>query len=138
MGYSKGMREKKCQERELGHKIIWNGAKQGDQIIQIKTQNISRVKMSLLIALGQQVGFREGNGTPLQYSCLEKPMDGGAWQAAVHGVVKSWTRLSDFTFTFHFPALEKEMATHSCSCLKNPRDGGAWWVAVYGVTQSRT
>ena len=55
---------------------------------------------------------REGNGTPLQYSCLENPMDGGAWKAAVHGVAKSQTRLSDFTFTFHFHALEKEMATH--------------------------
>ena len=55
----------------------------------------------------------EGNGTPLQYSCLENPTDGGAWWAAVHGVAKSWTRLSDFTFTFHFVALEKEMATHS-------------------------
>ena len=55
----------------------------------------------------------EGNGTPLQYSCLENPMDGGAWWAEVHGVAKSQTRLSDFTFTFHFYALEKEMATHS-------------------------
>ena len=55
----------------------------------------------------------EGNGTPLQYSCLENPMDGGAWWAAVHGVAKSWTRLRDFTFTFHFHGLEKEMATHS-------------------------
>ena len=55
----------------------------------------------------------EGNGTPLQYSCLENPMDGGAWWAAVHRVAKSWTRLSDFPFTFHFHALEKEMATHS-------------------------
>ena len=55
----------------------------------------------------------EGNGTPLQYSCLENPMDGGAWKAAVHGVAKSWTRVSDFTFTFQFHALEKEMATHS-------------------------
>ena len=55
----------------------------------------------------------EGNGTPLQYSCLENPMDGGAWRAAVHGVAKSRTRLSDFPFTFHFHALEKEMATHS-------------------------
>ena len=55
----------------------------------------------------------EGNGTPLQYSCLENPVDGGAWWAAVHGVAKSWTRLSDFTLTFHFHALEKEMATHS-------------------------
>ena len=58
----------------------------------------------------------EGNGTPLQYSCLENPVDGGAWWAAVHGVSKSRTRLSDFTFTFHFHALEKEMATH-CSVL---------------------
>ena len=57
--------------------------------------------------------FREGNGNPLQYSCLESPMDGGAWWAAVHGVLKSRTRLSDFPFTFHFHALEKEMATHS-------------------------
>ena len=55
----------------------------------------------------------EGDGTPLQYYCLENPMDGGAWWAEVHGVVKSQTRLSDFTFTFHFQALEKEMATHS-------------------------
>ena len=55
----------------------------------------------------------EGNGTPLQYSCLKNPMDGGAWWAAVHGVAKSGTQLSDFTFTFHFHALEKEMATHS-------------------------
>ena len=55
----------------------------------------------------------EGTGDPLQYSCLENPMDGGAWWAAVHGVAKSWARLSDFTFTFHFHALEKEMATHS-------------------------
>ena len=56
---------------------------------------------------------REGNGIPLQYSCLENPMDGGAWKAAVHGVAEGRTRLSDFTFTFHFYALEKEMATHS-------------------------
>ena len=55
----------------------------------------------------------EGNGTPLQYSCLENPMDGGAWKATVHGVAEGRTWLSDFTFTFHFHALEKEMATHS-------------------------
>ena len=55
----------------------------------------------------------EGNGTPLQYSCPENPMDGRAWWVAVHGVAKSWTQLNDFTFTFHFHALEKEMATHS-------------------------
>ena len=58
-------------------------------------------------------GCGEDNGTPLQYSCLENPMDGGAWWAAVHGVAKSRTQLSDFTVTFHFHALEKEMTTHS-------------------------
>ena len=61
--------------------------------------------------LSQESG--EGSGTPLQYSCLENPMDGVAWWAAVHWVAKSWTQLSDFTFTFHFHALEKEMATYS-------------------------
>ena len=57
--------------------------------------------------------YREGNGTPLQHSCLENLMDRGAWWAAVHGVLKSWTQLSDFTFTLHLHALEKELATHS-------------------------
>ena len=65
----------------------------------------------VLHAFSKRLG--EGNGTPLQYSCLENPMDGGAWQAPVHGVAKSWAQLSDFTFTFHFHALEKEMATQS-------------------------
>ena len=59
------------------------------------------------------MGPGEGNSTPLQYSCPENPMDGGAWWAAVHGIAKSQTRLSDFTFPFHFHALEKAMATHS-------------------------
>ena len=69
----------------------------------------------LPLAILHMVGYVSGedNGTPLQYSCLENPMDGGAWWAAVHGVAKSRIRLSDFTFTFHFHALEKEMATHS-------------------------
>ena len=57
--------------------------------------------------------FGEGNGTPFQYSCLENPMDGGAWWAAVPGVAEGRMQLSDLTFTFHFHALEKEMATHS-------------------------
>ena len=56
---------------------------------------------------------QKGNGNPLQYSCLEDPMDGGAWSAAVHAVAKSQARLSNLTFTFHFHALEKEVATHS-------------------------
>ena len=67
------------------------------------TQDLIRVNKS----------FGEGNGTLLQYSCLENPMDGGDWWAVVHGVTKSKTRLSNFTFTFHFHALEKEMATLS-------------------------
>ena len=65
----------------------------------------------IYVSIGLWIGA--GNGTPLQYSCLENPMDRGAWWAPVHGVTKSQTRLSDFTFTFHFHALEKEMATHS-------------------------
>ena len=74
-----------------------------------------------------QVAFGgDGNGTPLQYSCLENPVDRGAWWAAVHGVAKSRTRLSNFTFTFHSHALEKEMANPlKSSCLENPRDGRA-------------
>ena len=56
---------------------------------------------------------KEGNGNPLQYSCLENPMGRGVWWAAVHGVIKSQIRLTNFTFTFHFHALKKEMATHS-------------------------
>ena len=95
--------------------------------------------------------FREGNGNPLQYfclenpmdkySCLENPMDGGAWKASVHGAARSRTRLSDFTFTFHFSLScigEGNGNPLQCSCLENPRGGGAWWAAVYGVAQSWT
>ena len=81
----------------------------------------------------------EGNGTPLQHSCLENPMDRGAWWAAVHGVTKSRAQLSNFTFTFHFHASEKEMATHSSVLAW--RIPGTWepgGLAVYGVTQSQT
>ena len=79
------------------------------------------------------------NGTPLQYSCLENPMDGGAWWAAVHGVTKSLTRLSDFTITFHFPALEKEMATH-CSVVawRIPGTGEPGGLPSWGRTESDT
>ena len=79
----------------------------------MKTHNKTKLKeMSIIFNQTYATTFGEGNGTPLQYSCLENPMDGGAWWATVHGVAKSWTRLG-FTFTFHFHALEKEMATHS-------------------------
>ena len=68
------------------------------------------------------------------------PGESHGWRRLVGcspGVTKSQTQLSDFTFTFHFHALEKEMAPQY-SCLENPRDGGAWWAIIYGVTQSRT
>ena len=83
----------------------------------------------------------ESNGIPLQYSCLENPMDGGAWKAAVHGVAEGRTWLSNFTFNFHFPFScigEGNGNPLQCSCLENPTDGGAWWAAVCGVAQSRT
>ena len=81
----------------------------------------------------------EGNGTPLQYSCLENPMDGGAWKAAVHGVTKSRTQLSDFTFTFHFHALEKEMATHSSVLAwRIPGTGEPGGLTSLGRTESDT
>ena len=78
---------------------------------EVKVSACNAGDLGLIPGSGRSLG--EGNGNPLQYSCLETRMDGGAWWATVHGVAKSRTRLSDFTFTFHFHALEKEMATHS-------------------------
>ena len=78
----------------------------------------------------------EGNGNPLQHSCLENPMDRGAWLAAVHGVAKSRTRLSDFTFTFHFHALEKEMAIHSSG--ESQGRGSLVGCHLWGRTESDT
>ena len=81
----------------------------------------------------------EGNGTPLQYSCLENPMDGGAWWAAVHGVMKNRTRLSNFTFIFHFHALEEEMATHSSVLAwRIPGTGEPGGCHLWGRTESDT
>ena len=86
-----------------------------------------------------RLGSGEGNGTPLQYSCPENPMDGGAWWAAVHGVAEVRTQQTDFTFTFHFPALEKEMATHS-SVLAGESQGWGSLVGcrLWGRTESDT
>ena len=78
-------------------------------------------------------------GTLLQYSCLENPMDGGAWCTADHGVVKSRTRLSDFTFTFHFRALEKEMAAHSSVIAwRIPGTGSLVGCRLWGRAESDT
>ena len=92
--------------------------------------------MYLLVSLG------EGNGTPLQYSCLENPMDGGAWKAAVHGVAEGQTRLhfhSHFSLSFFtFMPWRRKWQPTPVFLPGNPRDGGAWWAAVYGVAQSWT
>ena len=79
------------------------------------------------------------NGTPLQYSCLENPMDGGAWWAAVHGVAKSQTRLSDLTsLTSYFIIGEGNGNPFQYSCLENPTDRGAWRAMVHGVAKGWT
>ena len=80
----------------------------------------------------------EGNGNPLQYSCPENPMDGGAWQATVPGVEElDTTERLHFHFTLSCIG-EGNGNPSKCSWLENPRDGGAWWAVIYGVTQSRT
>ena len=84
-----------------------------------------------------RINIGEGNGTPLQYSCLENP-----WMEEPGGLQSMGSRRvghdSDFTFTFHFHALEKEMATHSSILAQRIPGTGAWWAAIYGVAQSRT
>ena len=83
--------------------------------------------------------LKKGNDTPLQYSCLENPMDGGAWWAAVHGVAKSQTQLNDFTFTFSLSCIgEGNGNPLQCSWLEHPRGRRAWWADIYGVAQSRS
>ena len=109
-----------CLQNPHGQKSLvgysLQGHKKSDMTEQLSTvqlfhnhlvKNLSLVFWILFIFVG------EGNGNPLEYSCLENPMAGGTWWAAVRGVTKSQTQLSDFTFTFHFPTLEKEMATYS-------------------------
>ena len=81
----------------------------------------------------------EGNGNPLQYACLENPVDGGACQAAVHGVAKSPDTTERLYFHFSLSCVGEGTGNPlQCSCLENPRDRGAWWAAIYGVAQSQT
>ena len=98
------------------------------------TRTVVRVVWGpLLLEKPKELGISSYYGTPLQDSCLENPMDGGTWWAAVHGVATEW-------LPFHFSLScigEGNGNPLQCSCLENPRDGGAWWAAVYGVAQSR-
>ena len=98
----------------------WNVRPMNQGKLEVVKQEMARVNIDILgiselkwTGMGDLTQKTISNGTPLQCSCLENPMEGGAWWAAVHGVTESWTRLSDFTSTFHLHALEREMATHS-------------------------
>ena len=118
----------------LAWKIPWTEEPGGLQFIGL--QSLTRLSMHTHSIIsyeystihnfyGHMSSSGEGNGNPLQYSCLENPTDGGVWWAVVHGVTSSRTLLSDFTFTFHFHALEKEMATHSSILAwRIPEPGG--------------
>ena len=113
--------------------VIYKWAFQVVLVVKNLTANASDV--GLIPGLGRYPGG--GNGNPLQYSCQENPMDGGAWWTAVHGVAKSRTRLSDFTFTFHFHTLEKEMATHSSVLAwRIPGTGEPVGCRLWGRTES--
>ena len=99
-----------CIERQFS---LWKIIRHLRKVACWKNSGVKKEKDTFFIHHCLFAKSGEGNGIPLQYSCLENPLDRGAWKAAVHGVPKSRTRLSAFTFTFHFYALEKEMATHS-------------------------
>ena len=102
------------------------------------------IKRTISKIIGQKISLqkqvREGNGNPLQYSCLENSVDRGAWQAAVHRVAKSWTQLSDFTFTFHFHALEKDISFSTPLFLPGESQGRGSLVGcrLWGHTESNS
>ena len=115
----------------------------GDKFSLLRLNNFLQYLQGTINFLQYLQGTREylgeGNGTLLQYSCLENPMGGGAWQAAVHGVAEGRTRLNDFTFTFYFPALKKEMATHSSVLAwRIPGTGERGGCRLWGHTESDT
>ena len=123
-------------DREAWSAAVHGVAKSQTQLSDCTELNRTDIKgeiYSNLILVGG-----EGTGDPLQYCCLENPMGRGAWWAAVRAVAKSQTRPSDFTFTFHFHALEKEMATHSSVLSWRIPGTEVLWAAVYRVSQSRT
>ena len=106
------------------------------KIIALTRQTFVGKVMSLLFNILSRLVIGEGNGNPLQYSCLENPVNRGAWWAAVCRAAQSWTRLK--RLTMHACIGEGNGNPLQYSCLENPRDGGVWWAAVYGVAQSRT
>ena len=119
---------------QLSHPYMTNG-----KTIDLTRQTLVGKRTSLLFNTLPRFVIGEGNGSPLQYSCLENPMDGGAWWAAVHGIARSQTLLSKFTFTFHFCALEKEMAAHSTILAGESQ--GRWSLVgchLWGRTESDT
>ena len=108
----------KRQAHHVGHKRYRAKRNPPRAFVAQWFSNLSAQKESpgVLLKLASKIRIpkvEDGAGTPLRYSCLESPTDGGVWQATVPGVAKSRTQLNDFTFTFHFHALEKAMATHS-------------------------
>ena len=127
-----------CRHKEetYGHRMEEEGGTNGES--SKETYILPYVKQIVNGNLLQvTIWSREGNGTPLQYSCLENLMDGGAWWAAVHGVTRSRTRLSNFTLFFHSPALEKEMATRSSVLAwRIPGRGSLMGCRLRGRTES--
>ena len=106
-------------------------------ILQARTLEWGAISFSNIFMYTYTYISGEGDGTPLQYSCLENPMDGGAWWAAVHGVMKSPDTTDHLFFHFSLSCIgEGNGNPLQCSCLENPRDGGASWAAIYGVAES--
>ena len=127
------------ESQHLPHKVAVRTSGDTESAHGLPRNRIVSYRLTILEIKVTVLMSGEDNGTPLQYSCLENPMDGGAWWAAVHGVAKSWTRLRDFTFTFHCHALEKEMATHSSVLAwRIPGTGEPGGCRLWGRTESDT